>query len=129
MSRPGFDGEKNALATTSPMPFIRVPSAAGCDVSGMITRRMTLVERLTGNGITGWMLSSVAVASRSPRPKSQLPCNGTLIRLATGFWVCLASSSASCAEAAAGRSGNSAARTVNANGNRTAVPLETFART
>lgn len=90
------------------MPLMRVPSGAGCEVSGMMTRRMTLVERLTGNGITGWMFSSVAAVSRSPTPKSQLPCNGTLIRLATGFCVCLASSSASCAAATAGSSINSA---------------------
>src|SRR5205809_584017 len=45
------------------------------------------------------MLSSVPTASLSPRPKSQFPWSGTLIRLATGFCVSFASSSAVCAAA------------------------------
>lgn len=41
-------------------------------------------------------------------PTSQLPWNGTLIRLAIGFCVCLASSSALCAAAADGSTSSSA---------------------
>jgi hypothetical protein len=95
MMRPDAAGEKKAVATMSPSPLMRRPSGPGCDASGMITRRITFVLLETPNGITGWMFSSVPVASRSPSPKSQLPCSGTLIRLATGFCVCFASSSAS----------------------------------
>ena len=77
MIRPDFAGEKKAVATTSPRPFTRTPSAPGCEVSGMMTRRMMLVLGVMPNGTTGWMLNSVPTASRSPRPKSQLACSGS----------------------------------------------------
>jgi len=64
----------------------------------MIARKIKLVLDVTPKGITGWMFSSVLVACRSPTPKSQSPWSGRLIRLDTGFCVCLASSSALCAE-------------------------------
>jgi hypothetical protein len=51
--RPDFDGEKSALSTKSPNPFSRVSSGPGCDMTGMITRRITLVLELTANGMTG----------------------------------------------------------------------------
>ena len=57
-----------------------------------ITRRTTFVLGVIAKGITGWTLNSVPVASRSPRPKSQFPWSGTLIRLAIGFCCCLARS-------------------------------------
>ena len=69
----------------------------------MMTRRMMFASLLMPNDMTGCTLSSVPTASRSPRPKSQLPWSGTLIRLATGFCVCFASSSAVWAAAGAGR--------------------------
>ena len=50
MMRPDLAGEKNAVATTSPSPLMRVPSGAGCDVSGMMTRRITFVLGLTREG-------------------------------------------------------------------------------
>ena len=100
MMRPGLRGrEERGRDDVAEAVDARRRRAVGCDVSGMMTRRMMFVLLLMPNGMTGWMLSSVPVASRSPMPKSQLPCSGTLIRLATGFCVCLASSSALCAAA------------------------------
>src|SRR4030095_6907543 len=95
ITRPGADGDRNAVATMSPKPLTRALSAPVCDAIGMSTRRMMCMPLLAAIGTTGWMLSSVPVVSRSPRPKSQFTCSGKLIRLDTGFCVCLASSSAS----------------------------------
>ena len=53
MSLPDAAGEKKAEVRTSLIPFNRVPSGPGCDVIGMITRRMRLVLLLIPNGITG----------------------------------------------------------------------------
>ena len=53
MMRPDFEGEKKAVATMSPRPLIRRSAGPGCDVSGMMTRRMTFVLGLIPNGITG----------------------------------------------------------------------------
>jgi hypothetical protein len=74
----------------------------------MMMRRMTFVLLLIPNGMTGCTLSSVPMASLSPRTKSQLAWSGTLIRLATGFCVCFASSSAVCALPATGSARSSA---------------------
>src|SRR5580765_638199 len=70
---PDFAGEKKAVARVSPIPLFRCSVAVGWDVNGIMTRRTTFVLGLAANGMTGWKLSRVALESRSPIPKSQLP--------------------------------------------------------
>src|SRR5690606_16675634 len=62
----------------------------------------------TVNGITGWMLRTLATSSSGPTPNRVLFWNGRLIIAATGFCAALARSPWSCAPAA-DVSGNSAA--------------------
>ena len=50
MRDPVCAGEKYAVATMSLNPLIRAPSGPDCDVSRMMTRRMTLVLPLIAEG-------------------------------------------------------------------------------
>src|SRR5690606_41496507 len=54
----------------------------------------------TVNGITGWMLRTLATSSSGPTPNRVLFWNGRLIIAATGFCAALARSPDSCASAA-----------------------------
>ena len=52
MIRPDLTARK-AVITMSPIPLMRTSVDPGCDVSGMMTRRMTFVLLLIPNGMTG----------------------------------------------------------------------------
>ena len=61
-------------------------------MNGTMVRTMSFQSWFNMSGMTGWMLPVYFMAFAGPMPKSQLFWIGTLIRLATGFWVCLANS-------------------------------------
>jgi hypothetical protein len=59
-----------------------------------MVRVMMFQSSLTEMGITGWMLRMFWLRLFGPTFRLVLFWNGTLIRLPTGFWASLASSSA-----------------------------------
>ena len=63
-------------------------------MTGTMVRVMMFHSSLTETGITGWMLRMFCVRLSGPTFRLVLFWNGTLIRLPTGFWASLASSSA-----------------------------------
>lgn len=99
---PGLAGERKAVNTVSPTPLVRSSpgESEGIEMTGTMVRVMMFQSSLTETGITGWMLSTFWVFFSCSKFKFMLFWNGTLMRLPTGFWASLASSSALCAESA-----------------------------
>jgi len=62
--------------------------------------RLMMFQSPIMNGITGWMLRTLATSSSGPTPNRVLFWNGRLIIAATGFCAALARSAWSCASAA-----------------------------
>jgi hypothetical protein len=70
-----------------------MPGASdGWLMTGMIVRVMRFHWSVSLIGITGWTFRTHTVRFSGPVLKLKLFWNGTLIRSATGFWVCFARS-------------------------------------
>ncbi len=99
----GSTGEKKKDCTISPRPLC--PPAPGStsswSISGTIVREITFQSSFSDSGTTGWRFRENRVPSSSgPTSRSRLSWRGTLIKAATGFASCMASSSPLCSAAA-----------------------------
>ena len=95
VSFPESTGEKKPVKVVSPKPLMRpLPPvrASGCDTSGRIVRVIRFQSSFNVMGQTGWTLRIFCVSSSGPIPKLVLFYSGRLIKLAIGFWACLARS-------------------------------------
>src|SRR5271165_2103677 len=97
VSLPEFAGERNTVGLMSPSPnSLSIPGAGeGWLMMGIIVRVIRFQSLFKLIGITGSTFRFHCVASLGPMPKLKLFWKGTLMRLATGFWVSLASFSVS----------------------------------
>ena len=91
MTLPGCAGVRNKLKLISPRPAWLSVAPVGCLMIGTMARVMS-VALPSDAGYTGCMFNVFRVRSNVPMPVSTLYWKGTLIRLATGFWICLSRS-------------------------------------
>src|SRR5574338_268682 len=93
---PGSAGDRKAVNWVSPMPFFEPTfgPSAGMWITGTMVRVMMFQSLFTSMGITGWMLRMFWVFRSGPKLRLVLFWKGTLMRLPTGFWASLASSTA-----------------------------------
>src|SRR5215217_8769568 len=91
-TRPECSGVKNTCSVMSPTPVSRLLSAAGALTNGTSVRQTSMLPRPITVGSTGFNVNVLRDCPPSAIPLTNSNSRGTLISLATGFWVCFAKS-------------------------------------